>query len=352
MPRIALLAATLIGALSMACEESQPGTPNAVEAESSEGGEPSRPQDAANIAGPEANLANGALDWQHQSSVSLRNPNDGSLEGGVALPGEAPGLLLNPARDSRARYGTVEVVRALLLAAARVEQEAGGLGVTIHDLSYEHGGPIPHHGSHQSGRDVDVLFYQLGPDAEPIRSVGAFFNPAGEGIDFRDLADPADDVPLKIDIARNWLFVRSLIEQPDSSLQRIFVAEHIRALLLKHAESSGEPAAVIDRFSQMSCQPSYPHDDHFHFRFFCAPDDILLGCRDSDPIYPWWRERLARTGVQPKPLLPRRPTAVAKVITHQEARRAAGPLDEEVERWLNARRRWLEPPRTARAYCR
>jgi len=29
--------------------------------------------------------------------------------------------------------------------------------VTINDLSHEHGGPIPHHRSHQSGRDVDLL---------------------------------------------------------------------------------------------------------------------------------------------------------------------------------------------------
>jgi penicillin-insensitive murein endopeptidase len=350
-PNMALLALTLIAALSMACEENRPAVSSAAPPQGISGGEASPQRDAA-VEGRGPELASRSLDWQGESSVSLRNPNDGSLQGGVALPPEAPGLLLNPARESPARYGTVEVVRALLQAAERVQRETGGLGVTIHDLSYENGGPIPHHGSHQSGRDVDVLFYQLGPDGQPIRSVGAFFNPAGEGVDFRDLADPADDVPLKLDVARSWLFVRSLIEQPDSSLQRIFVAEHIRSLLLQHAQAAAEPAALIERFAQMTCQPSYPHDDHFHFRFFCQPDDIVLGCRDSDPIYPWWREHLEQLGVEPKPLLPRRPTAEAKVVTHEEARRAAGPLDEEVERWLEERKRWLEAPRTGREYCR
>lgn len=345
-----MLGAALFATLTAACGDPPGALSQAAQPEASGGSDAG--QQAAATPATEPAPSTASIDWQSLSSVSIRNPTDGSLQGGVALPEQAPGLLPNLGRDSRARYGTVEVVRALLQAAERVQREAGGLGVTIHDLSYENGGPVPHHGSHQSGRDVDVLFYQLGPDEKPIRSVGAFFNPEGRGVDFRDLQDPSDDVSLKLDIPRNWLFVRALLEQPDSSLQRIFVAEHIRTLLLEQAKSSGAPAALIERFSQMSCQPSYPHDDHFHFRFFCTAEDIELGCRDADPIYPWWRERLARDGVEPKPLLPSRPTAKAKVVTHEEARQAAGPLDDEVERWLDERKEWLKPPQTGRPYCR
>ena len=93
-----------------------------------------------------------------------------------------------------------------------MDRELGGLPITINDLSLESGGPIPRHRSHQSGRDVDTLFYQLGPDGEPIESVGAFFDPSGRGVDFRDLADPDDDVALTLDIPRTWLFLRALIE--------------------------------------------------------------------------------------------------------------------------------------------
>ena len=293
-----------------------------------------------------------AMDWSCCDSTSLRNPNDGALRGGVPLPLRAPGLRFNPVRDPSARYGTVEVVRALVRAGARVDQELGGLPVTINDLSRERGGPIPHHRSHQSGRDVDVLFYQLGPDGKPIESVGAFFDSDGVGVDFRDLADPNDDIVLQFDLARTWLFLRALIEDEEAQLQQIFVAEHLRTLLLEYARSNDEPSTTVTRFAAMSCQPSYPHDDHFHFRFFCAPDDISEGCRDSAPLYPWHRKRLERAGAQSRPLASKRPSANARIVTHEEARTAAGPMDPEVERWLDRRKRWAEQPHPGRRYCR
>jgi len=291
------------------------------------------------------------IDWSVFDSASLRNPNDGSLRGGVPLPLTAPGLRFNPDRDPSTRYGTLEVVRSLVNAGRRVHRELAGIPVTINDLSYEDGGPIPHHRSHQSGRDVDVLFYQLGPDGNPIESVGAFFDPSGAGVDFHDLADPSDDVALRLDIPRTWLFLQALIEDDDAQLQHIFVAEHLRTLLLSYAHGHDVPSATISRFAEMSCQPSYPHDDHFHFRFFCTPDDIAAGCRDSPPMYPWQRQKLEAVGVRPRPLAPKRKQATAKIVTHEEARNAAGPMDVEVERWLERRQQWIDPPHPGRTYC-
>lgn len=300
---------------------------------------------------PPASVPAPPTNWSALDSASLRNPNDGSLRGGVALPLQAAGMRFNPSRSPDARYGTVEVVRALMEASARVDRELGGLPVTINDLSLEHGGPIPHHRSHQSGRDVDVLFYQLGPDGEPIESVGAFFDQTGAGVDFRDLADPSDDVALRIDLPRTWLFLQALIEGGHAELQNIYVAEHLRALLLERARSVRAPALTVERFEALTCQPKYPHDDHFHFRFFCTPDDIAEGCRDSAPIYPWHAKRLAEAGAKPLPLAPKRPQAEAKVVTHEEARKAAGPMDPQVERWLDLRQRWVKKPHPGRPYC-
>lgn len=292
------------------------------------------------------------LDWSKLSSTSIRNPNDGSLAGGVPLPLEAPGLRFNPARDPASRFGTVEVIRALLEAGARVDRELGGLPVTVNDLSRETGGPIPRHRSHQSGRDVDTLFYQLGPDGQPIESVGAFFDPDGRGVDFKDLATPEDDVHLRLDVPRTWLFVRALIENEHAEVQSIYVAEHIRTLLLEHGRADGTPAETLQKFEAVTCQPRYPHDDHFHIRFFCTAEDIREGCRDSQPIYPWQHARLAAAGVKPLPLAPRRAGARAKVVTHQQAREAAGTLDPEVERWLDLRQQWVKKPHPGRTYCK
>ncbi len=293
-----------------------------------------------------------AVDWDAFDSTSERNPNDGSLRGGVPLPSTAPGLRFNPGRDPKARYGTSEMVHGLVDAANRVHRELGGLPVTINDLSLAHGGPIPHHRSHQNGRDVDVLFYQLGPDGEPIESVGAFFDPSGAGVDFQDLADPSDDVALRFDVPRTWLFVRALIEDDEAALQHVFVAEHLRTLLLEYARGHDVPSGTVARFAEMTCQPGYPHDDHLHLRFFCSPDDIARGCRDSPPMYPWRRDKLKAAGVRPLPLAPKRKEAKAKIVTHKQAREAAGPMDAEVERWLDRRQRWLERPHPGRVYCR
>jgi hypothetical protein len=197
-----------------------------------------------------------------------------------------------------------------------------------------------------------VLFYQLGPSGEPIESVGAFFDRNGVGVDFGDLADPSDDVRLQLDIPRTWLFLQALIEDDEAQLQHILVAEHLRTLLLNYARTHDVPAATLERFAEMSCQPGYPHDDHFHFRFFCAPDDITEGCRDAKPMYPWQQQKLKAAGVHPLPLAPARKRAKAKIVTHEEAREAAGPMDAEVERWLERRKDWVDQPHPGRPYCR
>ncbi len=284
-------------------------------------------------------------------STSLRNPNDGALEGGVPLPLRASGLVFNPTRDPTHRHGTVEVVQALVRAAGIVAEELGGQPVFVNDLSLPRGGPIPRHSSHQSGRDVDVFFYLLDEAGTPATPVGAFLDPTGHGVDFKNLQDGSDDVALRLDVPRTWRFVQGLIEDQEAHLQRIFVAEHLRALLLAHAKTTGASPSTVQRFSEMTCQPSYPHDDHFHFRFFCTAEDIAHGCRDGEPIYPWRQHELAAVGVKPKRLLKRRPSAEADIVTHEEARAAAGPLHEEVERWLERRKAWLKQPHPGREFC-
>ena len=122
--------------------------------------------------------------------------------------------------------------------------------------------------------------------------------------------------------------------------------------MLAYARNTRQNPRTIARFAQMTCQPSYPHDDHFHFRFYCSSEDIARGCRDSKPLYPWRKKALREAGVQPKPLLPKRERAESKTVSHEEARANAGVLDAEVERWLDRRQSWIAKPHPGRKYCR
>ena len=186
------------------------------------------------------------IDWSAFDSVSVRNPNDGSLRGGVPLPLTAPGLRFNPGRDPAARYGTVEMVRGLVDAGSRVHRELGGLPVTINDLSREQGGPIPHHRSHQSGRDVDVLFYQLGPAGKPIESVGAFFDRTAEQAWTSGTwrTRPTTSACSSTSPGRGYSCKRSS-KTTRRSFSSIFVAEHLRTLLLDYAQTHEVPSTTV-----------------------------------------------------------------------------------------------------------
>jgi penicillin-insensitive murein endopeptidase len=245
------------------------------------------------------------------------------------------------------------MVQALMAAAAVVHEELPGGQLTVNDLSLADGGPIPQHGSHRAGRDVDTLFYLLDTDGDPYPSVGAPLDPRGEGTDYRGLATDEDDVPLRIDLPRTWRFVQALIEhEGPSPLQRIFVVEHLRTLLLEHAQSIDAPPEVVERFAELTCQPSYPHDDHFHLRFFCSAQDIAEGCEDSGPIYPWRRAELRALDARPVRHRPRPDRPMAPTTTHEEAREAAGELHPDVARFLEAREAWSDRPHPGRRWCR
>ncbi|MBZ0116756.1 MAG: penicillin-insensitive murein endopeptidase, partial [Sandaracinaceae bacterium] len=212
-------------------------------------------------------------------------------------------------------------------------------------------GPIPHHGSHRVGRDADVLFYLLDREGRPIAPVGAFLDPRGRGYDFKDLAVPGDDVLVRLDAPRTWRFVQALLEGPHGGeVQRIFVAEHLRTLLLQQAERARAPRAVRDRFAEITCQPGYPHDDHFHVRFFCSAQDIGRGCQDASPIYPWRLQALG--GVEPVLYRPRSDRPRAQTTTAAQARAEAGEMHSRVQEWLQMREAWMRAPHPGRTYCR
>jgi penicillin-insensitive murein endopeptidase len=261
---------------------------------------------------------------QHRrpGSVSIGEPNEGKLLRGARLPQRGRGFYSNPKRpNAGAVYGTDETISVLTLAGADVDRQAPGATLYINDISLPEGGSIPHHGSHRVGRDADLLFFAFdgaGAVAEPVCIP---FDAGGKAVwDRGTPRDPSDDEPRVFDVRRNWLVVRSLVEDPDGNVQRIYVAEHIRTLLLSHAREAGAPAWTIERAGDLMCEPGPPHDDHFHVRLFCTAEDYRLGCRDKWPLYPWRRTELARVGLtDPRLVVPEKRRSRGPV------RRPAGP---------------------------
>lgn len=279
------------------------------------------------------------------TSVSLGAPGNGTLRDAVALPRSGPGFVHNVKRPDQARYATLELVRSILKAAASVRQALPGMELVVNDLSLEGGGPIAQHGSHQNGRDADILFYVLDARGEPLRSVGVPLDPDGKGFDFKDISVPEDDLPVRLDVPRTWHFVAALLESAGSDVQRIFIVEHVRSMLLTHAERTDAPRVIRERFAQVSCQPGTPHDDHMHVRFFCAPDDIGLGCFDKPPIHSWQRAALAALGITPQlervgDRTARRREVAARTTSPEEAKKRAGPMHWKVRKFLARRAAW------------
>lgn len=289
-------------------------------------------------------------------ATSKGQPAYGQLENSVELPASGPGFIANPKRPAEARFAAVPLLQTLLKAAADVGTEEPEAPLVINDLSLANGGPIPHHGSHQNGRDADVLFFVRHANGQPRRAVGVPIAPDGTGTDYRDLSTAEDDVPVVLDVPRTWRLMRALIEHGGDQLQRIFIVEHVRDMLLAEARRVDAPAPVRERFAMLACQPGTPHDDHMHLRFYCTAHDLAQGCEDTGPTYPFRRKALAQLDLKPRLAGPvpkaEKKKAAARTVTPEQARKAAGPMDEAVVRFLDARKAWLDKSTPPRRYCR
>lgn len=207
--------------------------------------------------------------------TSIGATNRGRLVGGAPLPRAGPGFRFESVRGNPdARYGTPMLVGALVRAVSRVERELPGGRLVIEDLSAEHGGPLPGHGSHHSGRDVDIRFYAADPQGRPVDGRNVRFGPDGRAL---------DGGPERLDVPRNWLLVRALLEDEEARVRYVFVHRGIERALLAHARDQRAPASLRVRAARVMRGPgtplASPHDDHMHVRIECPPSDRAHGCR-------------------------------------------------------------------------
>jgi penicillin-insensitive murein endopeptidase len=210
--------------------------------------------------------------------ASVGTPQRGSLVAGYALPPRGVGYHWETNRENpRASYGTEPLVRALVRAAAEVARVHPGSDLAIHDLSFEHGGPIRGHGSHTSGRDVDVAYYAVdanGARVDPTTSV--WFDAEGYA-----RGAPRTSA-LRFDAERTWLFLAALLTDPSIEVQYVFMHPALQRLLLRYAERVAPRGAARARAVLRTPRGRRvdPHADHLHVRIRCPAAHRALGCSD------------------------------------------------------------------------
>ena len=227
------------------------------------------------------------------TSISVGKPSNGYLRDGVRLPDRGDGWVTREVwRTRNNRFGTDELVDLLTSVAHRMRGQVRDVKLVVADLSGKGGGErVAFHRSHQTGRDVDLLYYMRDANGQPFEPDAMHvFDPTAHAVDGSGLA---------VDVPRTWALVKELITAPEAPVQWGFMYEPIAQRLLEHAQRTGEPDAVIARARKTLKQPgdSARHDDHLHVRIYCSAADRAYGCVDIGPM-----ELLAEREAEPSQL--------------------------------------------------
>lgn len=221
-------------------------------------------------------------------SISCGSVNRGALAAGRAIADEGPGFVApEPWRSRGLRFGTDEMVGLIERAARAVVKRHPGAALAVADLSAERGGPVARHRSHQSGRDVDLVYYAIDRAGEPMPpdSHMPLF-----GVDGRATSAMSPEPVARIDerffdLARNWALVQALATDADVPVHRIFVSRRVRDWLLAYATAAGVSEPVRLRVRSVLSVPVgvESHDDHMHVRIGCSADDAAAGRCSEQP---------------------------------------------------------------------
>lgn len=190
------------------------------------------------------------------TSESIGAPNRGQLENAEQLPRHRGYVM----RDPQRAYATLETTLWMLDAFdAVLEAHPRSPRVRVHDISRREGGRMRGHRSHQSGRDVDIAYYQKRCSG-PCR--------------FRRLQ------PDQLDAARQWTLLESWLRQ--DRVEAIFIDYRLQEPLYNEARRRGATRGQLRRWFQYPSGRTYPlgrvrhfpkHRDHLHVRFSCPDTD-------------------------------------------------------------------------------
>jgi penicillin-insensitive murein endopeptidase len=222
-------------------------------------------------------------------------PHRGVLASSAELPSHGDGWRC--LRDDGRHHGLPRFVTTIERAASRVHSERPGPPLVVGDLSAPHGGRISGHASHRTGRDVDLLLYLTTLEGAEVESPG-FLHVGADGLAW----DEKGERFYRLDVAREWLLVKALVEDDVARVQWIFVSRPIENLLVEWARARGDSPETILRAMDVMLQPgppAEPHDDHIHVRTACEASEIGTGCEPTGPDRPWIAALDAKTDAAP-----------------------------------------------------
>ncbi len=244
-------------------------------------------------------------------------PHRGVLTGSVELPPEGTGYKW--LRQDDRHYGIPRFVKAIERAAATVATERPGGMLSVGDLSIRSGGRLLPHLSHRTGRDADLLLYMTTLDGAPVESPG-FIHVGNDGLAWDDKSKRF----LRFDVERQWILVKTLVEDPEARIQWIFASRNVEAMLVEWARARGESAETITRAMDVMLQPQPGgvHDDHVHIRTACSLAELAAGCEHTGPYRAWYNASDAADAPPPDPELVEailRPLDAKAVANHASA---------------------------------
>lgn len=185
-----------------------------------------------------------------QGGLSIGAPNRGRLQGGVQMPKSKDYTLRTPERA----FGSTHAVTTIQTAIANFRRDSGYRGkLLIADLSRKTGGRLRHHGSHRTGRDVDIRVPKLGG-----RSVES-------------------DAMNTVDWDATWQLVKAFLETGE--VEYIFLESTRQKQLYRAAKRAGVSDKALKRYIQYprkrgttraTVRHSKGHRKHIHVRIKCA----------------------------------------------------------------------------------
>lgn len=197
-------------------------------------------------------------------AVGIGPPQDGRLVNGVRIPaGDGYSRKMAPSS-----FGTTHAVRHLVAALRQLRETSGYEGhLFLGSMSFRHGGALPGHLSHQSGRDVDI---RLPLKADVPRSFAV--------------------KPSRVDWAALWRMLEIFADS--GQVQIVFLDYEQQQALYKAATAMGisdERRREILQWPRGSkafrglVRHSPGHDKHIHVRFACGPHETECVASDGKP---------------------------------------------------------------------